>query len=287
MTRKLPALIFGLIIVVFSAVGAAAHNHETTGHDQGVSAAGVPTADKHSGYDIAAQVSVSDLTAHVKLQANGGLTYVDWSVPQPAKDGEGHWHLALDNGPVVKSQGNEHTFAGLSGGAHTLKVSFQHNDHKPYSPPLEKIVAFEVVPPIPNPSFSIVSPVENVELKSGTVELSLDLKDGRFVSSSKAAPPKKGEGHWHVWIDNAQAPLKIDGNSYLIKDLVPGEHTVRVAFVNNDHKPYGPELEKTVKFKVSVASPALSTIYVGIGALLILALAAGFYMKSSGDASHA
>lgn len=70
---------------------------------------------------------------------------------------------------------------------------------------------------------------------------------------------KLGEGHVHVWLDTeltAQAAIKsFKGEPIVFKNLAPGEHTLTVQLVGNDHKPVQPEVKKSIKFhsaKVSI-----------------------------------
>lgn len=71
--------------------------------------------------------------------------------------------------------------------------------------------------------------------------------------------PKAGEGHVHLWLDSeltAQAAVKsFKGEPIEFKNLAPGEHTLTVQLVGNDHKPVQPEVKQTIKFhsaKVSI-----------------------------------
>ncbi|MFC0215565.1 stalk domain-containing protein [Paenibacillus chartarius] len=86
------------------------------------------------------------------------------------------------------------------------------------------------------------------ELKISVFAFNHLLKD---FNSSKDA--KAGEGHIHLWLDadklDSAAAVKVFKNEAVVfKDLKPGEHTLTVQLVGNDHQPIQPEVKQEIKF---------------------------------------
>ncbi|MBI4164073.1 MAG: Ig-like domain-containing protein [Candidatus Aenigmarchaeota archaeon] len=101
-------------------------------------------------------------------------------------------------------------------------------------------------------SLTITSPTEGQEVAGPdvTIKLSTNLK--------VVAPSDKnvqGEGHFHLYVDGGTY-IPVSTNSYTIKGLSAGEHTVKVELHANDHSLLG--IEKTVKFKVKATAVPLS-----------------------------
>ncbi|TXK71806.1 hypothetical protein [Paenibacillus sp. N3.4] len=58
------------------------------------------------------------------------------------KQGEGHFHVALDQGEKITVTAKQQMFEHLSKGTHIVKVSLHNNDHTPYD--VSKTVNFEI-----------------------------------------------------------------------------------------------------------------------------------------------
>lgn len=69
---------------------------------------------------------------------------------------------------------------------------------------------------------------------------------------SQHAEPKQGEGHIHLWLDSELTPqlaVKSFRSEPVVFDhLAPGEHTLTVQLVGNDHKPIEPEVKREITF---------------------------------------
>lgn len=52
-------------------------------------------------------------------------------VNEEPKDGQGHLHYQVDNGPVIATTAKKLSFHELASGEHTIKVMLATNDHKP------------------------------------------------------------------------------------------------------------------------------------------------------------
>jgi hypothetical protein len=57
-----------------------------------------------------------------------------------------------------------------------------------------------------------------------------------------------GEGHMHVYLDDASEKKAITEDKYVINDLAVGNHTVKVSLHNNDHTPYN--VSKSLDFEI-------------------------------------
>jgi sugar lactone lactonase YvrE len=112
------------------------------------------------------------------------------------------------------------------------------------------------------PSFRVhgITPggyVAGNELKVAVFAYNHLLKD--FNTSKEA---KAGEGHIHLWLDSEKldAPSAVKAfksEAVVFKNLQPGEHTLTVQLVGNDHKPIVPEVKQVIKFNsvdVSIAA---------------------------------
>ncbi|WP_248926078.1 stalk domain-containing protein [Paenibacillus hamazuiensis] len=90
--------------------------------------------------------------------------------------------------------------------------------------------------------------VTGSELKVSVFAFNHALKD--FAQAKEA---KAGEGHIHLWLDtdklDPQTAVKAFKNEPVVfKDLKPGEHTLTVQLVGNDHKPLQPDIKQVIKF---------------------------------------
>lgn len=86
------------------------------------------------------------------------------------------------------------------------------------------------------------------ELKVSVFAFNHALKD--FAQSGGA---KAGEGHVHIWLDDEklepQTAVKVFKNEPVVfRDLKPGQHTLTVQLVGNDHRPILPEVKEVIRF---------------------------------------
>jgi plastocyanin len=80
-----------------------------------------------------------------------------------------------------------------------------------------------------------------------------------FRSNTQAA---EGQGHIHLWLDTDPANPKlayklINGEPVIFDNVAPGDHTLTIQLVGNDHKPVTPVVKQTITFKTA-AAPSLS-----------------------------
>ncbi len=110
-------------------------------------------------------------------------------------------------------------------------------------------------------TLTISSPTEGQEVAADvTIKLSTNLKV--VAASNKSV---EGEGHFHLYVDGGTY-IPVTTDSYTIKGLKAGEHTVKVELHANDHSLLG--VDKTVKFKVKATTVPLTTTAKNSGGFL-------------------
>jgi Family of unknown function (DUF6130) len=104
-----------------------------------------------------------------------------------------------------------------------------------------------------SPSLSITSPSEG-DTVGGTFTVKWD-------SSVSLGEPDTGKDHVHVFVDgNANDYTVVGGDSFEVKGLSPGKHTVDVTLQNADHSSAGAEdqVDVTVSSSGGTMSPSES-----------------------------
>ena len=100
-----------------------------------------------------------------------------------------------------------------------------------------------------SPSVTITSPADGATV-GGDVEVAWD-------SSVELGPPDSGRDHVHVFVDgHSNDYTVVGGNSFTVKGLSPGEHTLDVTLQHADHSSAGAEDEVTVTVGANGQSPA-------------------------------
>ncbi len=98
--------------------------------------------------------------------------------------------------------------------------------------------------------------IANIDVKQGTVVVTTTVT-GFNVVDRQGAASVPGQGHVHFFLDikAPTAPGKpavpsggggnwahVSGTSYTFQNVTPGQHTVAVELVNNDHTPLNPSV---------------------------------------------
>lgn len=88
-------------------------------------------------------------------------------------------------------------------------------------------------------SLTIEEPVDRAEVQAPfTVS---------FSSSNELGTVESGASHVHLWIDGNEEEYEvIEGDSFEIRKLAPGEHTITVSLRNSDHSATGAGDEITI-----------------------------------------
>ena len=91
--------------------------------------------------DISMKAELVDADAKaIKKEATVKVTVVGVEMTDPAeakeqpKDGQGHLHYRVDDGPVIATTVTKLSFHDLSQGKHVFQIVLAGNDHKPLGP---------------------------------------------------------------------------------------------------------------------------------------------------------
>ncbi|XEC95152.1 hypothetical protein AB6A23_00755 [Paenibacillus tarimensis] len=92
---------------------------------------------------------------------------------------------------------------------------------------------------MPKPAETGEKPTLEVRIEttgsSATIFVTTDL----IISEEHIGMKRKhGEGHIHLYVDDGEK-IAVSSHKYLIDNLQPGKHKVKVSLHNNDHTPYG------------------------------------------------
>lgn len=182
--------------------------------------------------------------------------------------GHGHVHLWMDGDPSDPKSaykmvsGEAVSFDHLQPGKHTLTVQLVGNNHKPLAPDVKKTVTFTTAA-VPELTISGVTEGQVIHGNEITVQTSVKnimLRDFRTYTQ-----PQPGEGHIHLWLDtdvnNPKIAYKqVNAEPVVFKDLQPGEHTLTVQLVGNNHKPVEPQVMQVIHFRTAAAESMAAPI---------------------------
>lgn len=107
------------------------------------------------------------------------------------------------------------------------------------------------------PEFWVISPVNGAEILPGDVEVLLETRDLQIVAPS--GQKVAGQGHFKIYVDD-KSYIQCAAKVCTIKDMQPGEHTIRVTVQNNDQSENLKISEKEIKITVS-SIPQFQLIY--------------------------
>ena len=96
---------------------------------------------------------------------------------------------------------------------------------------------------IPTPTLEVTA-----EMQGRDLILQLKTEHFRFSRAKMGQDNVYGEGHAHLYVDGRKV-AKIFGHRYVLPDLPPGTHRIKVELAHHDHTPYGvaQTLDVTVK----------------------------------------
>lgn len=108
------------------------------------------------------------------------------------------------------------------------------------------------------PAFKVYGVAQDGILYSNQVKVSVAAFRHELADFRTAAGPAAGQGHVHLWLDTDPADPKlayklINGEPVLFDNVAPGQHTLTVQLVGNDHKPVQPEVKQTISFQTATA----------------------------------
>jgi hypothetical protein len=100
-----------------------------------------------------------------------------------------------------------------------------------------------------SPDLSITSPANGATVGSN-VAVSWD-------TSEQLGPPETGRDHVHVFVDgHSNDYTVVGGNSFTVKGLTPGKHTIDVTLQHADHSSAGAEDKVDVTVSPSGTAPS-------------------------------
>jgi hypothetical protein len=98
-------------------------------------------------------------------------------------------------------------------------------------------------------TLAIASPQNGETVNGNQVTVKLEL-DGGTIASTSSTELVPDEGHVHVVLDDQLISMTSD-LTYVIPDVAPGMHLLKVEFVANDHAPFDPRVIAAVSFEVA------------------------------------
>lgn len=96
------------------------------------------------------------------------------------------------------------------------------------------------------PTISVTSPANGATIASPNVDITLSVLNFAVATSG-------GDGHIHYTVDGGAVIMKYDTNPISLTGLSPGEHTVNLELVDNNHQPLSPAQTASVTFTVTSA----------------------------------
>jgi hypothetical protein len=99
-----------------------------------------------------------------------------------------------------------------------------------------------------SPTLSITSPANGA-----TVGRDVQVS---WNSNEQLGPPESGRDHVHVFVDgHSNDYTVVGGNSFTVKGLTPGKHTIDVTLQHADHSPAGADDKVDVTVSPNATSP--------------------------------
>jgi plastocyanin len=115
-----------------------------------------------------------------------------------------------------------------------------------------------------SPAFNVMGVNEGDILYTNQVKLSVAAFNHELADFRTNMEAKEGQGHIHIWLDtdptNPKLAYKlINGEPVVFDNVAPGDHTLTVQLVENNHKPVAPEVKQVITFK-TVKVPTVSVV---------------------------
>src|SRR3989338_3659237 len=96
------------------------------------------------------------------------------------------------------------------------------------------------------PVLEILSPKDLEVIGGSSVVVKLNARNFNIVLPN--SPVKKGEGHFHVWLDSEEK--KGPSPEFAFRDVPSGRHSVTAELRSTDHTPLSPRILKTISVNV-------------------------------------
>jgi hypothetical protein len=144
-------------------------------------------------------------------------------------DGHGHYHVYVDGTYVTASGEGTVYLEHVTPGEHTITVVLADNDHT------ETAAADYARVDVADAAMDVTidSPSDG-EVVTGDFYVSATADNFTLDDAAVGGADVDGEGHYHVLVDGAYYTYGT-GAPVLVSGLAPGEHTLSVVLVQNDH----------------------------------------------------
>ena len=195
-----------------------------------------------------------------------GFELVDPAAAPPNRDGQGHYHVYLDDATAMDYLAADSTPTrsvtipdATPPGAHSLRVVLVNNDHSLLEGGPEASVDLMIGYPPPTMSFTMVAspdPAVVGGLLTFTVTVTNFVLDPNIGGTND--PP---HGHYHVTVvdsgfykassDMESVFTIVDANAIDNElEIPPGTHEIRVSLQNNDHSDLDPPVAQSMTLTV-------------------------------------
>lgn len=101
---------------------------------------------------------------------------------------------------------------------------------------------------MPEPAENATKPILDLRLEIAGRDATIFVTSNLRVSKKHVGMKRSaGEGHIHMYVDDGEK-ISVSDSKYMIQNLPPGKHRVKVSLHNNDHTPY--DVAKQVDFEI-------------------------------------
>ena len=112
----------------------------------------------------------------------------------------------------------------------------------------------------PPPSLTIASPKEGETILGDSFTLSFVAGNLTYIDFAENKKSAANEGHLHLWLDTPEPSIKntqeiTTHDDIILKLSSPGNHSLILEVVKNDHSSYSPPIQKTVHFASLLPAP--------------------------------
>ncbi len=138
---------------------------------------------------------------------------------------------------------------GNSSGQHTPGASEEYEEYGEYGEEGHASRAPDHSTEDEAPSLRIVEPQDGAVLPGGDFYLRVDIHGIIMDPDAIGKPKVPGRGHWHIYLDGKWIGASA-ASEYVVTELTPGPHHIRVSLANNDHSPLRPPVEDSIVLDV-------------------------------------
>ncbi|MGA1872051.1 MAG: hypothetical protein ACMUHY_00130 [Thermoplasmatota archaeon] len=179
--------------------------------------------------------------------------------------GEGHVHLYINDALIGPYSSEWINLTDLPEGDHIFRLELRNNDHSMLYPPVEYEFMVTIIEEMP--VIDIMKPLDGDMFYSDAIDLELSVSNFMLNGSSVGMMSKPGEGHYHLYINDALIGPSVDLMRTL-NDLPTGDHVMKVELVNNDHSPLMPPAMDMIHFTILEDRPMIMIVSPIDGAMI-------------------